>query len=53
MRYSGRLIDELTRLDAGEIERALDGLPDDRKHAADVAAGAVRAAAARYQARRD
>jgi nitrogen fixation protein NifU and related proteins len=49
----GRLIDELTHLEAREIERALDGLPDDRKHAADVAAGAVRAAAARYQARRD
>jgi nitrogen fixation NifU-like protein len=49
----GRLVDELTRLEAREIERALDGLPDDRKHAADVAAGAVRAAAARYQARRD
>jgi nitrogen fixation NifU-like protein len=49
----GRLVDELTRLEAREIERALDGLPDDRKHAADVAASAVRAAAARYQARRD
>jgi nitrogen fixation NifU-like protein len=49
----GRLVDELTRLEGREIERALDGLPDDRKHAADVAAGAVRAAAARYQARRD
>ena len=49
----GRLGDELTRLEAREIERALDGLPDDRKHAADVAASALRAAAARYQARRD
>jgi nitrogen fixation NifU-like protein len=49
----GRLIDEIMRLEAREIERALDGLPDDRKHAADVAAGALRAAAARYQARRD
>ena len=49
----GRLIDELTRLEAREIERALDGLPDDRKHAADVAASALRAAAVRYQARRD
>ena len=49
----GRLVEELCRLEAREIERALDGLPDDRKHAADVAAGAVRAAAARYQARRD
>jgi len=47
----GRLVDELCRLEAREIERALDGLPDDRKHAADVAAGALRAAAARYQAR--
>ena len=49
----GRLIDELTRLQPFEIERALDGLPDDRKHAADVAASALRAAAVRYQARRD
>jgi len=49
----GRLVDELTRLEAREIECALDGLPDDRKHAADVAASALRAAAARYQARRD
>jgi len=49
----GRLVDELARLEAREIERALDGLPDDRKHAADVAASALRAAAARYQARRD
>jgi len=47
----GRLVDELCRLEAREIERALDGLPDDRKHAADVAAGALRAAAARYQPR--
>jgi nitrogen fixation NifU-like protein len=46
----GRLVDELCRLEAREIERALDGLPDDRKHAADVAAGALRAAAARYRA---
>jgi hypothetical protein len=53
MRYSGRLIDELTRLDAGEIERALDGFPDDRKHAAEVAASALRAAAFQYQARHD
>jgi hypothetical protein len=27
------------------VERAVDGLPDDRKHAAAVVAGAVRAAA--------
>ena len=49
----GRLVDELTRLEAREIEHALEGLPDDRKHAADVVASALRAAAARYQARRD
>lgn len=42
---AGRTVDELQRLDPGEIERALGGLPDDRRHAADVAAGAVRAAA--------
>lgn len=48
----GRLIDELSHLEAGEIEHALDGLPDDRKHAAVVAASALRAAAARYQVRR-
>jgi len=34
-----------------EIERALNGLPDDLKHAADVAATALRAF--QYQARRD
>ena len=36
-----------------ENERALDGLPDDRKHAADVAASALRAVAFQYRARRD
>ena len=50
--YRGWLIDDLCRLEAGDIERALDGLPDDRKHAADVTAGALRAAACHYQARR-
>jgi len=50
--YRGWLIGDLCRLEAGEIERALDGLPDDRKHAADVTAGALRAAACHYQARR-
>ena len=41
----GRVVEELVSLKADEIERALDGLPDDRKHAAEVVAGAVRAAA--------
>jgi nitrogen fixation protein NifU and related proteins len=41
----GRALEDLVNLKAREIEDALDGLPDDRKHAADVVAGAVRAAA--------
>jgi nitrogen fixation NifU-like protein len=44
----GRLVKDLLDLDPGEIERALDGLPADRKHAAEVAAGALRAAALDY-----
>ncbi|HEY3068577.1 MAG TPA: iron-sulfur cluster assembly scaffold protein [Methylomirabilota bacterium] len=44
----GRAVDALTRLQADEIEAALDGLPDDRKHAAGVVADAVRAAALDY-----
>jgi nitrogen fixation NifU-like protein len=43
-----RPVRELLGLEAAEIERALDGLPDDRKHAADVVAGALRAAARDY-----
>jgi nitrogen fixation NifU-like protein len=42
---AGRTVEDLTLLKAQEIEDALDGLPDDRKHAAEVAAGALRAAA--------
>jgi nitrogen fixation protein NifU and related proteins len=42
---AGRTVQDLTLLKAQEIEDALDGLPDDRKHAAEVAAGAMRAAA--------
>jgi nitrogen fixation NifU-like protein len=41
----GRAVADLAALKAREVEDALDGLPDDRKHAADVVAGAVRAAA--------
>ncbi|MGH7390091.1 MAG: iron-sulfur cluster assembly scaffold protein [Candidatus Rokuibacteriota bacterium] len=44
-RLAGRAVEDLADVKAEEIERALDGLPDDRKHAADVVAGAVRAAA--------
>ena len=41
----GRPVEELLKIKAQEIEDALDGLPEDRKHAAEVAAGALRAAA--------
>lgn len=41
----GRSVDDLCRLTAADVEAALEGLPEDRKHAADVAAGALRAAA--------
>lgn len=41
----GRAVADLAGLKASEVEDALDGLPDDRKHAADVVAGALRAAA--------
>ena len=42
---AGRAVEDLVNLKAHEVESALDGLPVDRKHAAEVAAGAVRAAA--------
>jgi nitrogen fixation NifU-like protein len=42
---AGRLLEDLSLLKAQDIEDALDGLPEDRKHAAEVAAGAMRAAA--------
>ena len=47
-----RPIQELVALEASEIERALDGLPEDRRHAATVVAGALRAAARDYLERR-
>jgi nitrogen fixation NifU-like protein len=42
---AGRPVETLAHVEAEEIERALNGLPPDRKHAADVVAGALRAAA--------
>ncbi len=42
---AGRPLEAVARMEPEEIEKALEGLPDDRKHAADVVAGAVRAAA--------
>jgi nitrogen fixation protein NifU and related proteins len=44
-RVTGRAVEELVNIKAQEVEDAVDGLPDDRKHAADVVAGALRAAA--------
>lgn len=42
---AGRSLDALRAVSAEEIERAVDGLPADRAHAAEVVAGALRAAA--------
>lgn len=41
----GRAVEDLAGVKAEEIERVLDGLPEDRRHAAELVAGAVRAAA--------
>ena len=49
----GRSVEDLVNLKAEDVERALGGLPDDRRHAADVAAGALRNAALDYLRRRD
>jgi nitrogen fixation NifU-like protein len=48
----GRTMDELCRLTSGDVEAALEGLPEDRRHAADVAADALRAAAHDWLSRR-
>jgi nitrogen fixation NifU-like protein len=50
-RLAGRPVQDLRDVDAEEIERALEGLPADRKHAADIVAGALRAAAGDYLSR--
>jgi nitrogen fixation NifU-like protein len=44
----GRPLSDLAHLEAREVETALDGLPDERKHAADVVAAAIRAAARQF-----
>jgi nitrogen fixation protein NifU and related proteins len=44
-RVTGWAVEDLLSLKAQEVEDAVDGLPDERKHAADVVAGALRAAA--------
>jgi NifU-like protein involved in Fe-S cluster formation len=45
-------VDDLLHLKPEEVERALDGLPEDRKHAAEVVVDAVRAAAGDWMTRR-
>jgi NifU-like protein involved in Fe-S cluster formation len=50
---TGWPVDDVVSLKAEDIEQALGGLPDDRKHAADVAARALRAAALDYLRRLD
>jgi NifU-like protein involved in Fe-S cluster formation len=47
-----RPVDDLQHLKPEEVERALDGLPEDRKHAAEVVVDAVRAAAGDWLSRR-
>lgn len=51
--YRGRAVEDLVTVKAEEVERGLGGLPDDRKHAAEVVAGALRAAALDHLRRRD
>lgn len=48
---TGRLIEDLVNVKAEDVESALGGLPEDRRHAADVAAGALRNAALDSQTR--
>jgi nitrogen fixation protein NifU and related proteins len=48
----GRPVEDLVAVKPADVEAALGGLPDDRRHAADVAAGALRNAALDYLRRR-
>lgn len=50
---AGYTMEALADLPASAVEEALQGLPDDRKHAADVVAGALRAAARDYIKRQE
>jgi nitrogen fixation NifU-like protein len=50
---TGRPIEDVVNLKAEDVEAALGGLPDDRRHAAEVAASALRGAALDYLRRRD
>ncbi len=50
---AGYTMEALADLPPSAVEDALHGLPDDRKHAADVVAGALRAAARDYIKRQE
>lgn len=52
-RMAGRAVEHLLHVKAQEIEQALDGLPEDRRHAADVVAQALQAAAHDWRRRED
>ena len=45
-------VERVLELSASQVEEALDGLPEDRRHAAEVVVGALRAAAGDYLFRR-
>jgi len=47
-----RPVDDLVHLKPEEVERALDGLPDDRRHAAEVVTDAIVSAARDWLSRR-
>lgn len=49
---AGRLVADLLALNEQDVTAAVDGLPDERRHAAQVVAGAIRAAARDYVSRR-
>jgi len=44
-RLAGRTLADVVAIKAQDVQDAVDGLPDDRRHAAELVAGAVRAAA--------
>ncbi len=50
---AGRAVTDLLALTEKEVTAAVDGLPDERLHAAQVVAGALRAAARNYLTRRN
>ncbi len=49
---TGRIVSDLLTLGEAEVTRAVDGLPQERRHAAEVVAEAIRAAVRDYLSRR-